>query len=344
MDQMSGLPAKFLLAPVYEYSVANPREFNYVAIGSGPRYNDLAKFTPDIDQILPKFLIDDIMNPLKKDTTFRIVHIDGRFNEFIPFLHAYFDLKSKQMGINLVFNDSEEMNVWRSDDHRIEIIFLPVNMYHGRDERIHYINNYTDDTWFLEKMVETTLQNKNKIIIQEFSGQSISNTRRIIYDKYLMSGQKDLFCNSVLMDDECHCGMGIDTFSPMLKPDGSFYHFPLYNYNEMRSLVGTDPQINDILKTYFLRNYRDALSLHHVNYTRKLTNAPLMFNTPEYNEQVDPDEIMHVLITKLGDCIQIFNTLGFVTTDIKNKIDDMFSKYREYKPHEWRIAMGKMFD
>ena len=128
MDQMSGLPAKFLLAPIYEYSVANPREFNYVAIGSGPRYEDLAMFTEEFDQILPKFLINDIMNPAKKDCTFRIVHIDGRYSDFIPFLHAYFNSKSKQMKINFVFDSILALHILyiNMKNHLLDQVKLPL--------------------------------------------------------------------------------------------------------------------------------------------------------------------------------------------------------------------------
>jgi hypothetical protein len=349
MNQNDILPAKFLLAPIYEYSVANPRDYNYIAIGSTPSmdanyYEDITKFTPSNDQILPKFLIDEIQNPEKKDRTFRIVHIDKRFAEFIPFLHAYFASKSKLMGMTFQYDDSEEMTIWRSEDHRIEIMFVCTYIYHGNDQQFLTVNSYTDDTWFLEKMVETTIHNKNKIVIMEFSGYPLDKTRMKIYNNYMNTENKNLFLANVLMNDEIHCGMGIDTYSPLLKHDGTYYQFPLYNYNDMKALIGTDDRINDILKNYFLSDYKNNLSKHHINYTRKFSGANLMYIFTEYNENSSPDEIMSILIIKLKETIQILDTFSFVTPSIMDQLNEFFTNYKSYDVHKWRIAMNKMFD
>jgi hypothetical protein len=350
MAQNDILPAKFLLANIYDYSAANPRDYNFIAIGSGPQnepnhYADITKFTPAQDQILPKFLLDEILNPEKKDRTFRIVHIEKRFMDFIPFLHEYFAWKSKLMGINFQFDDSEEMTIWRSEDHRIEIIFVFTYMYHGNDQQFLTVNNYTDDTWFLDKMVETTLHNKNKIVIMEFSGHSVERTRKIIYNNYKkIPEKKKLFLDNVLMYDECHCGMGIDTYSPLLKHDGSFYQFPLYEYDDMIAFIGTDDRITNILKNYFLSDYKTNLSKHHINYTRKFKGDSLMYNFPEYNEYSSPDEIMSILIANLKNTIKIIDLLHFVTPSIMEQINELFTNYKSYDVHKWRITMNKMFD
>jgi len=340
----TNLPAKFYLANIYDYSVANPREYNYIAIGSSPRTNKLDLFTPRIDQLLPQFLINDITNPSKRDRTFRIVHIDASTEKDLPFLHEYFNLKSKMMGINFVYDDSEEMHIWRSDDFRIEIIFLFVNIYHGMDIQYQTVNSRIDDTWFLEKMVETTLKNKNKLIIQEFSGHPLEKTRKIIYENYKQNiDQRKLFLNNILMHDECHCGLAIDTYRPQVKPDGSFYQFPLYSTDEMKAIIGTDDSINEILKNYFVRNFKMNLSKHHINYTRKFNGTDLMYNVVEYNESSSPDEIMNILIKILNTDLECLNRLGFLTDAIKEQINELFSNYKNYDLHKWRIAVGKIF-
>jgi hypothetical protein len=344
MDQNDILPSKFLLAPIYEYSVANPREYNYIGIGSGPRHINISQFTPNIDQILPKFLINEINDPSKKDRTFRIVHIDTAFGKCISFLHEYFSSRSTELGINFQYDDSEEICIWRSEDHRIEIMFVFTFIYHGNDQKYMTVNNLNDDTWFLEKMVETVLHNKNKLFIQEFSGHSFDNTRQMIYHKYLTSGTKDFFLDNILMHDECHCGSNIANYTPLIKDNGSFYNFQLYNYNEMKCLVGSDPKINDVLKNYFLAEYKNNLSKHHINYTRKFNGHDLMYNNVEYNESSSSDEIMKVLIQKLNDTIEVLNKFGFVTPEKTQKINEFFTNYKNYDVHKWRIDMGKIFD
>jgi hypothetical protein len=340
----TNLPAKFVLSNIYEYSVANPREYNYIAIGSAPRTNKIDLFTPKIDQLLPQFLVGDIIDPKKKDRTFRIIHIDGATEKDLPFLHEYFNLKSKMMKINFVYDDSEEMHIWRSDDFRIEIIFLFVNIYHGMDIQYQTVNSRIDDTWFLEKMVETTLKNKNKLIIQEFSGHTLEKTRKIIFEKYKYDiDKRKFFLNNVLMHDECHCGLAIDTYRPQVKPDGSFYQFPLYSSDEMKALIGTDDNINKILKDYFVNNFKMNLSKHHINYTRKITGANLMYHVDEYNETTTADEIMNTLIKILIIDLECLNKLGFLTDSIKEQTNELFSNYKNYDLHKWRIAAGKIF-
>ena len=344
MDQNNILPAKFILANIYEYSFANPRNFNYIGIGSGPRHTKVEQFNQDVDQIIPKFLIDTISNPSKKDMTIRIVHIDNAFGRCIPFLHEYFASKSNSIGINFQFDDSEEMLIWRTDDHRIEIIFVITDIYHGNDEKFLTVNNYVDDTWFLEKMIETTLNNKNKIIMQEFSGQSFERTRPMLYNNYVNTDKKNLFLDNVLMDDSCHCGMNIAKYTPITKSNGNFYNFFAYSYEEMKNFIGTDEKINDILKNYFLTYYKNTLSKHHINYARKISGSTLMYNCLDYNESNTADEIMTILIRKLDDNIKTLDTLGFVTPDIFSKTREMFANYKTEDIHKWRITMGKMFD
>jgi hypothetical protein len=344
MDQNETVPAKFLLANIYEYSVAYPRDFNYIGIGSGPRFTKVSQFGPDVDQILPKFLIDTIRDPSKNEMTIRIVHIDNSFGRCIPFLHEYFAEKSNSIGLNFQFDDSEEMLIWRTEDHRIEIIFVSTNIYHGNNEKFLTVNNLVDDTWFLEKMIETTLHNKKKIIMQEFSGQTFERTKPLIYNNYVNTDKKDLFLDTVLMDDSCHCGMNIAQFNPLTKSNGNFYNFFAYSRDEMKSLIGTDPKINRILKDYFLKDYSNILNKHHINYTKKTKGESLMYSFPDYNESNTADEIMTILIRKLDDIIKILDAIGVVTPSIFSKTREMFANYKSEDVHKWRIAMGKMFN
>ena len=53
MESNDKLPTKFILENIYEYSLKNPRDLTHIARGSSPRYADITKFIPEIDQLLP---------------------------------------------------------------------------------------------------------------------------------------------------------------------------------------------------------------------------------------------------------------------------------------------------
>jgi hypothetical protein len=345
MTENNDLPSKYALANVYEFSQANPREYTYIAIGSNPRSKNLNEFTPKIDQLLPQFLVDEIKDKNKSERTFRIIHIDPYTINSIEFLHEYFKSRSAIIGLEFEYDDSAEMLIWRTVDHRIEIIFLFVSIYHGNDIQMLTVNNLVDDTWFLEKMIETTLNNKYQLFIQEFSGHSIDNTRILTYNKYKNNHLlKNLYLDNIFMYDECHCGIDIDKFSPVLKQDGSFYNFKLYDYNEMKNLIGTNDKINIIIKDYFLKKYSDDLNKHHINYYRRLKNDTLMYLCDEYDQLTPPDLIMKILLEKLDESIHILERIINISDEIKNRKIELFQNYNNFDPHKWRIEVGKLLN
>jgi hypothetical protein len=290
---------EFLLESVFDYSSKNPRDFTYIGIGSAPARipvdtQDLSIFTPELDQLMPAFVLKEIATTSK---TIRIIHIDSWTERFLPFLHIYF-ASFAQKGINFRHQNSEEMNIWTSYDNRIEVIFLFINIRHRRDY-------YGDpiDIWFLEKMIEVTLQNKKQLILMEYSGIDPIDVAKFLFNK---SNQKDMFLKNILFDVSygtapCYCAIDMTKHFPMYKPDGTFYNFQLYNNQEMIDLIGTDDKINNILKIHFLKEYKFILDYHHQNYRRKFKGDTLAYQFPEYNESTSPDEIMKIIIDKINE-------------------------------------------
>jgi hypothetical protein len=222
---------------------------------------EIEKFTPDIDQLLPTFMLKEIESNSK---TIRMIHIDWYTERYLPFLHKYF-ASYAQKGINFRHTDSEGINIWISDDERIEVIFLFINIRHGNyDEPI--------DRWFLEKMIDITIGKKNQLIIMEYTGHDLIDIAKFFFNK---NNQKDLFLKHILFDvsygtAECYCLLDISKYFPIYKPDGTFYNFRLYNNQEMQDLIGIDEKINDIIKNHFMKDYKFILDKHHLNYRRKI--------------------------------------------------------------------------
>jgi hypothetical protein len=326
-------PTTFILENVYEYSSVNPRDLTHIAIGSSPRFANMKEFTPEIDQLLPQFMLNEIQTTTK---TIRIIHIDEFTYRHIPFLHEYFASFTAK-GLNFTHDDSEGMNIWTTDDQRIEIIFLFINICH----RVH-MNPGSDeqnDTWFIEKMIETTLDNKNQLIVQEYTGHEITDLFKMFY---LANTRKALFKNNILFDitygNDCSCMTNMIKHFPRYKSDGTFYNFLLYNSTEMHEFVGIDDKINDILKVYFLKKYNHVLDYYHLNYRRKIIGNTDMYNFPNY-DTLTADEIMSMLIEKLKESISIFELLGFISPDKKGQINEAFTNYKGYDMYKWREIM-----
>jgi hypothetical protein len=316
-----------VLENVLEYSTLNPRDLTHVAIGSCPRYQNLKEFTPEIDQLIPQFMVKEIQSTNK---TIRIIHIDSFTERYLSFLHEYFKGKSTTMKINFKHNDSEGINIWTSDDHRIEIIFLFVFINH---------TNNRNEKSFLEKMIDSVLNNNNKLIVQEYTGYELANLFKMLYQN---NSQKDLFKNNILFDvtygEDCHCMTNMTKFFPKYKSNGTFYNFLLYNFIEMRELIGIDQEIDNIIKVYFLKEYYNNIEQDHLNYRRVILNI-----NHYYTQYESADDIMNNLIDKIKFIISIFELLKLVTDDKKEKINDLLMNYKSYDVYKWREHMLQMF-
>jgi hypothetical protein len=112
----------------------------------------------------------------------------------------------------------------------------------------------------------------------------------------------------------------------------------------MFALVGTDANINDILKNYFLKEYKPLIVQHYCNYKWKILGLPTPgYRVPEYNG-VFPSEfvIRESLIKKLKPLITIFERLGYVNEEKSKQINHMFSNFIEVE--DWNKKMDVMFD
>jgi hypothetical protein len=243
MNVSNKIPTNIILETIFDYSESNPYDLTHIAVGSFPRYHKLENFTPKLDQILPMFILKEIQITTK---TIRIIHIDPTTASCLSFLHEYFKSFASK-GLNFKHNDSEGFNIWKTDDQRIEIIFLFISI------------SIPTDTWFLEKMIETTLNNKNQLIYQQYTGHV--NLMQLSTQLCDSNSRKDLFKNHILFDitygTDSGCSTDMTKHYPRYKSDGTFKNFLLYNTDEMKEFVSEDDKINDIYKSYDGNNWRD---------------------------------------------------------------------------------------
>uniref|UniRef100_A0A6C0B2G2 Uncharacterized protein n=1 Tax=viral metagenome TaxID=1070528 RepID=A0A6C0B2G2_9ZZZZ len=298
---------------VLNYTAANPREYTYLGIGSKNRTNDLAKFTADLDQILPCFL-----NDVKK--TIRAIHFDPEFSRDYNFLNSYFKAKG-------FMNDG---NIWISKDFRIEVIICP-RMFDLEDNFIH-------------SLVTQTIQQKGQLVVQMFTGHELSNTFRKLYGQF-EGRDKEYIRQNVLFDitygANCHCMTNMAENAPMLDKNGKFINFLLFNEVEILQSIGIHPKMNKLIENQVMKNLSTVLNEDHVNYRRAIRGEELMFLNKPYG--TNPEDIMNSLLTSVREILNILNKLGSLTEEKKALFETYSRNYREMDMYKWYADMTKLY-
>lgn len=320
-----------ILNVLLEYFSANPRDFTYLGIGSCP-HSPLKTLDDRWDQIIPKFVVDLIK---KTDKSIRIINFDPQFKHKFEFLHQYFESNRWNFdpSINFVYDQSEGFHVWRSDDFRVEVFMIDESFNH--QDRYNTNVHETHD-WFLSKLIDVTLGFKNQLVVQEYTGYELRNIfKHLFYE----SKNKNLFKQKILFDvsyeNDSGCMTDLTKYEPFYDSYGNFYNLTLFDDSDMIENIGVNDKINDIVKKYFTRKYKQELNNIHVDYRKCLRNEGLMFGNSEYNDKSSPDEIMMVLQKKLNEKIDVFTVLGLINDEKCKLIQQLFSKYKEYDVYDW---------
>jgi len=325
------VPTSMVLDELLKFSFREPRDMTYFAIGSAPHMtvDQIAK-SRKWDQIIPEFMVD-IIN--RTDKTIRIIHFDPEFSRKDEFLNQYFNRYQKAT-FNLTFNldTSDGLNVWKTDDHRIEVFIIakPFNhltRHHGNEE-VH------DD--FLHELNEMTITSGNQLIVQEYTGHELGHLSKQMFHK---SSNKDLFKRKILYDvsygNDCHCGTDLERYKPIYNEYGDFNNLTLFNSDEMKEHIGKNPEMDKILKVNFIKQFNTVLNIH-VDYRRRLQNlGDNLGRHHRYDNSSSADEIMSVLQDELTKCISILDRFQMITPNKINSMDFLFKNYKVIDMHKW---------
>jgi hypothetical protein len=325
------VPTSMVLNELIQFCSREPRDMTYFGIGSAPHMlvDQIAK-SRKWDQIIPEFMVD-IIN--RTDKTIRIIHFDPQFSRKDDFLNEYFKKYQKRtFGLNFTLDASEGLNVWKTDDHRIEVFIIAKPFNHL--ER-HYGNEEVHDD-FLHEFNEMTIASGNQLIVQEYTGHELGQLTKSLYDK---SSNKDIFKKKILYDvsygNDCHCGTDLERYKPIYNDYGDFYNLTLFNSDEMKEHIGKDPTMDKILKLNFIKQFNTALNIH-VDYRRRLQNlGENLVRHHRYNNSSSADEIMSVLQDELTKCISILDRLQMITPNKINFIDCLFKNYKVIHMYKW---------
>ena len=307
-----------LLDELSIYTHTNPRDITIMSIGNNFRYNDFSLINDKDNQVLPLFARDIIKNTTK---TIRMINIDPRFN--LEFLDTYYDTT----GLNLTYDDSDGMNVWRSDDHRIEIFVILENFMHY----CHHYPNVDNHDWFFDKLVNSCLTFNNQLIVQEYTGNELHVIFTSLYNK---SPNKELFKKKILFDvtygSDCHCSTDLTKYKPYYDTTGDFYNITLFNATEMIQLKGVHPEIDSRIKKFFGDKYKYIVNQIHVDYRRKIQNIPFVDPKNRYTNESSPEDIMRVLYSEIMEYMYIFRIVELMTPEKEELVRELFQNYSNY--------------
>ena len=328
------------------YANEDPVDMTYVGIGSAPRYEDPALMTPDLDQILPSFILDILFIGSAHAQTVRCYHFDPRFD--LNVIKNY--VKHKNM--EFVYDSFEEANnIYTFRTQNIELIFIkelfehkPVQYTHG--PILTDADYKKTDDGFLEALCEITLLHKKHLVVQEFTGTSIHDLFRELYAK--VDDRRD-FKNRILFDitynTDWGCCVNMAKYKPIYKPDGHFFNFSLTDELEMPALIGTSKKIDALIRQFYVKKYQTVLNNHCVDYRRKLlyNDSPLFLKAEDgVYETTDADGIMALLHSKISGYLPVLLALGALDDSKKEMAHDMMKTYRDHDPYKWYDQMQKL--
>jgi hypothetical protein len=315
------------------YFQANPRDLTYFGIGTYPRVQLLEQFTPEVDQLIPVFLKDQI----KKSTdTIRILLIDPQFDKCMDFLHQYFLSTS----YDLDYDDSDGFHRWISSDQRIEIFVI--NMYMRNTGSIgtygipHEIINIHDT--FLKDITNIILQNNSKLIVQDYTG---ADTREIFRNLYNISNNKELFKKKILFDityGENHCHIDLTTEKPIFDPRGDFINIILLNIDELRPLFDYHPKIKKYITDFYIAEYRKIVTIIPVDIRRKIlieSGEKIAFceGTKKYQYTLNTsyDTLIRILQSELDCIIPVLIEVNIIDERKRDYIyGELLTNYKNY--------------
>jgi len=309
----------FILQELIDYTRKNPYDYTYIGIGTAPGTIPL---NIKNDQIIPVF-VDDIIRDTFK--SIRIMHFDPKFDNSIEYLNVYFDEKG------YVYNNGYGMHVWKSKDNRIEIIINSIEIYH--------------EDGFLESMVHnSTLSNKTKLVVQEFTGRELSELHKKFYS---FAYDKVTYKKNVLFDItngmNCGCGTDMTKFKPFYDEEDNFYNILLYTSAELIEVIGKIPKIDEYIRNYYLKHYRRVIEEIHPDYRRRVQGLPLRGYENKYSLNAPIETIIGVFRSEIYKIINIFKILGMVNKEKEEKIEHLFTHYLDYDMYKWYEIAVNLF-
>jgi hypothetical protein len=113
------------------------------------------------------------------------------------------------------------------------------------------------------------------------------------------------------------------------------------NDSEIIEIIGLSVELNALIKGCFVKKYLSILN-QQVDYRRRLTGGTVLFPCEGYGDASTPDEIMAYLQSKLIPILEIFDSLGMMTSKKRGQIWNLLNLYKSYDIYDWNTTMAKI--
>ena len=304
------------------------KDYTYIGIGSAPRTIVLENFVAEIDQIIPVFMMDIIYNTKK---SIRIINIDPQFAHCMEFLHEYFASKN----LNLYFDNSSGLNIWKSSDNRIEIIMVGDSL--DNDRKLLGITNLAINT-------------NTQLVVQRYTGATLTEIFKQVSDELSARSEanKKYIKNRILFDitygEDCNCSTDMTKYKPICDKYGNFHNIMLYTPEDLL-MHKNNPKIYVFAKNHYVREYKKIIGELQPEYRRKIQNIPLHGYNNKYDvNNVTPDEIMKIMQDEVENILIIFGVLNMVNDEIQVKLSDYFMNYALIDMYKWYTDIVNLFN
>ena len=289
----------------------------YIAIGSAP-YCSPDQYDDQKNQMFPKFVRE-------LGGSWTLINIDPQFEQ--PTQKAFVDSYFGSMGFY-------QQVPYVYSHQTIDAVFVPRFM--EKEQKLE----------FLTKMTQKVIGTGKKLIVQEFTGHDLYPEFQGIVRKF---SEKDLeyVKKNVLWDitygKESGCSTNMNIWKPLFV-DGEFLNLACMTTDELIGVVGKNPDIDKLISHTFTTEYNRLISIHHVNYRRKVRGMDLYWPTPQYGEQVSAEKIMEIFLAELYPLTLVLKRVSGLTEENYAKQMDMMNNYHLYDIYQWYSAMKGIYN
>lgn len=297
----------------------DPYELTYLGIGSCP---SIVKGHLHIqhDQLIPYCFHERL---LKEKKQMRIIHFDPFFDSYKEFLNKYFE---EWNTIPLEFEGGYR---WLSET--LDVLILPSRLEHKEDYK------------FFQTLSSTILNTKGKLIIQEYTGNSLQTLNERLYKE---CSQKELFKRRILLDmtfgTDMSCSTDMMRAQPFYDSSGNFVNLHFMNDVEVLRRIGISVELDTLLRKKYKSKFLETLNTIHVDYRRRLKGESVMYGSSHYTNNSTPEEIMIILQRKLTTYITLLHQLHVLQDEDERTLEEAFANYSRYDPYKWYDVIYKV--
>ena len=308
---------------IISYVKKNLYPNTHVIIGGAARYTNIDEYTSDIQQIIEPW--KDMTQPT------RYIHFDPNFNDQIKsgFINTFLNTKGK-----FNYNNSEGIHIFRTFNNIIELIFITQSIHYSQ----YVSDNYFYFDSFLEEMIDISLSNNSKMIVQDYSGKDTKYIFRKLYNK---SFNKEMFTNNILFDftyGNNHCSVDFIKYQPIIDSNGNFINILLMSIEELKKYYHQYPIIDEIILKYYTDEksmYKYIINTIVIDIRRQeLIRSGEIINIKGYNDKysvnTSKDKMIQILKEELEPIIKDYRELGIMNDEKEALLNELLTNYNNY--------------